>query len=171
MVWCFRRELFESEHDVVFGINSGAQQRLEQPPAGSEQVLIVGRPEGGITGLKVGGYLGIEIGHVLFRTTHALSEEVPKEPHQAHDEYEDENEDDEEEEEEEEEETLGSTDAWVQLRDDDSHSTVLDLTKRKWIRGTLVLISWDEMRLVSYRPGTTDPTVELELVRVLSLDI
>lgn len=150
-------------------MNSGAKQRLEQPPVGSEQVLIVGRPEGGITGLKVGGYLGIEIGHVLFRTTDPLSEDVQTEPRRAHQEDADEEKD--EDRDEEEEETLGSTACWVQLRDDDSHSTVLDLTKRKWIHGTLVLVSWDELRLVSYRRGTSDPTVELELVRVLPLDI
>ena len=152
-------------------MNSGARQRLEQPPVGSEQVLIVGRPEGGVTGLKVGGYLGIEIGHVLFRTTGPLSDDAQKESHQGHHEDVNVNEDEDEEQDEDEEETLGSTECWVQLRDDDSHSTVLDLTKRQWIHGTLVLVSWNELRLVSYRRGTSDPTVELELVRVLPLDI
>ena len=162
---------------ILFGVPSGAKQHLEQPPAGSEQVLVVGRPEGGVTGLKVRGYLGIEVGHALFRTTAPLSGEEHQEGQLAKDGGSTANDDgveegeDEDEEEEEEQELLGSTACWVQLRDDESRSTTLDMTKRKWVLGRLLLVSWDEMRLVSYRPGTNIPAVELELERLLPVDI
>ena len=124
-----------------------------------------------MTGLKVRGQLGIEIGHALFRTTTALAPRDDAEQEElkdASDSEDDEDEEGEEEgEEEEEEEGLGlAADCWIQLRHDDSKGSVLDLTQRRWVRGRLFLDSWDEMRLVS-----EEGRVEIELERVLPLDI
>jgi hypothetical protein len=125
-----------------------------------------------VTGLKVRGQLGIEIGHALFRTTTALAPRDDAEQEEltdAADSEEDEDEEGEEEgeEEKEEEEGLGlAADCWIQLRHDDSKGSVLDLTQRRWVRGRLFLDSWDEMRLVS-----EEGRVEIELERVLPLDI
>jgi hypothetical protein len=129
-----------------------------------------------VTGLKVRGQLGIEIGHALFRTTTALAPRDDAEQEEltdAADSEEDEDEEgeeekeEEEEEEKEEEEGLGlAADCWIQLRHDDSKGSVLDLTQRRWVRGRLFLDSWDEMRLVS-----EEGRVEIELERVLPLDI
>ena len=126
-----------------------------------------------MTGLKVRGQLGIEIGHALFRTTTALvprddaEQEELTDAADSEDDEDEEGEEEGEEEEKEEEEGLGlAADCWIQLRHDDSKGSVLDLTQRRWVRGRLFLDSWDEMRLVS-----EEGRVEIELERVLPLDI